>query len=120
MVVTRYTDIDTGNNLLDQSLENYLMYGYQPGGFLTAVLTNDLRLAVGRADSWNLTNLPRIVTEVLYKVPAVAQGNYSAVKNWCEDRDQYRTHYREQKEKEYTWRALKGEVHEKEYEDPPF
>jgi hypothetical protein len=120
MVVIRYTDIDTGNNLLDQSLENYLMYGYQPGGFLTAVLANDLRLAVSRGDHWNKTNLHRIVTEVVHKVPAVAQGNYSAVKNWCEDRDQYRIHYREQKEKEYTWRALKGEVNEKEYEDPPF
>jgi hypothetical protein len=26
----RYTDIDTGNNLLDESLENYLMRGFQP------------------------------------------------------------------------------------------
>ena len=27
----RYTDINTGNNYLDEALENYLMYGFQPG-----------------------------------------------------------------------------------------
>jgi hypothetical protein len=27
---------------------------------------------------------------------------------------------REQKEKEFTWRALKGEVKERDYNDPPF
>jgi hypothetical protein len=49
----RYTDINTGNNLLDEALENYLMHGFMPGGFLTSVLANDLYLAVGRADHWN-------------------------------------------------------------------
>jgi len=118
--VIKYTDINTGNNLLDQGLEDYLMYGYQPGGFLTSVLANDLYAAVGRADHWNKQRLTEIVDEIIYKVPAVALGSYEAVEAWCRDRDGRRSQYAEQKEKEFTWKSLKGEVHEKEYEDPPF
>ncbi len=116
----RYTDINTGNQWLDESLENYLMYGFQPGGFLTSVLANDLRMAVGRADHWNKDNLPRIVNEVVFKMPSFSIGSYAAVKDWCKDKDGRRTYYREQKEKEYTWRALKGEIREKAFTDPPF
>jgi hypothetical protein len=120
MAMIRYTDINTGNNLTDEGLENYLMRGFQPGGFLTAVLANDLRLAVGRADHWNLDNLPRIVKEVTFKMPSISWGSYAAVKDWCQDADGRQTYYREQKEKEYTWRVLKGEIRDKEPQDPPF
>ena len=116
----RYTDINTENDLLDQSLENYLMYGYQPGGFLTSVLANDLYAAVGRADHWNKQRLPKIVNEIIYKVPAVALGSYEAVEAWCRDRDSRRSQYARRMEKQFIMRSLKGEVHEKEYEDPPF
>mgnify|MGYP001049658615 CR=1 FL=1 len=116
----RYTDIDTGNQWLDESLENYLMYGFEPGGFLTSVLANDLRLAISRADHWNKDNLPRIVNEVVFKMPAFSIGSYAAVKDWCKDKDGRRSAYAAQKEKEYTWRVLKGEVKTKEYDDPPF
>ena len=116
----RYTDINTGNNYLDEALENYLMHGFQPGGFLTSVLANDLYLAVGRADHWNRDNLPRIVNEVLFKMPSMSHGSYAAVKEWCRDVDSRCSTYALQKEKEYTWRVLKGEVREKELQDPPF
>jgi hypothetical protein len=116
----RYTDINTGNELLDQSLENYLMHGFEPGGFLTAVLCNNLYLAVGRADHWNKQNLPRIVNEVFHKVPEIAVHSREAIRDWCMDVDGRRSEYVRAKEKEYNWRALKGEIREKEYENPPF
>ena len=116
----RYTDINTGNNLLDESLENYLMHGFMPGGFLTSVLANDLYLAVGRADHWNKDRLPEIVNEVLFRMPGISYGSYTAVNDWCKDRDGRRSAYALQKEKEYTWRSLKGEVREKQLQDPPF
>jgi hypothetical protein len=116
----RYTDINTGNNLLDESLENYLMHGFEPGGFLTSVLANDLYLAVGRADHWNKERLPKIVNEVLHKMPSISWGSYAAVKEWCADKDGRRSQYAERKEKEYTWRALKGEIRVKEPQDSPF
>jgi hypothetical protein len=116
----RYTDIDTGNNYLDEAIENYLMRGFQPGGFLTSVLANDLCMAVGRADHWNQDNLARIVKEVTFKMPSIAWGSYAAVKKWCQDADGRQTRYREQKEKEFTWRSLKGETKVRDYNDPPF
>lgn len=39
----------------------YVEHGIQPGGFLTAVLSNDLYNATGRADRENLAALPAIV-----------------------------------------------------------
>jgi hypothetical protein len=116
----RYTDIDTGNNYLDEALENYLIHGFMPGGFLTSVLANDLCMAVGRADHWNQDNLPRIVKEVTFKMPSISWGSYAAVKDWCRDKDGRRSEYAQRKEKEYTWKVLKGEVRVKEPQDPPF
>ncbi len=116
----RYTDINTGNQWLDESLENYLMHGFEPGGFLTAVLANDLRLAVGRADRWNQDNLPRIVYEVVHKMPSITWGSYAAVKEWCRDKEGRRSAYARHMEKQFTLRSLKGEVKTKVYNDPPF
>lgn len=116
----RYTDINTGNDWLNQSLENYLIHGYEPGGFLTSVLANDLQLAVGRADHWNKERLPEIVDEVVFKMPSLSIGSYEAVRDWCKDVDGRRSRYAAQKEKEFTWRSLKGEVHEKVQQEPPF
>jgi hypothetical protein len=104
-----YTDIDTGNNLLDEALENYLMHGLEPGGFLTAVLANDLHMAVGRADHWNQDNLPRIVKEVTFKMPSIAWGSYAAVKDWCDNIAGCQSLYAEAKEQEYTMRVLRDE-----------
>jgi len=116
----RYTDINTGNNLLDEAIENYLIHGYMPGGFLTSVLANDLYMAVGRADHWNKDRLPQIVNEVLYKMPSVSWGSYAAVNDWCKDKDHRRSYYRDQKEKELVMRILKGETVGKTFSDPPF
>ena len=115
----RYTDIDTGNNYLDEALENYLMRGFEPGGFLTSVLANDLYLAVGRADHWNKQNLDRIVNQVLYNMPDISNGSYQRVKDWCADKDGRRSEYAGRKEKEFTIRALKGQVRDP-VKDPQF
>ena len=43
------------------SITRYVEHGIKPGGFLTAVLSNDLYNATGRADQQNLVALPAIV-----------------------------------------------------------
>ncbi len=116
----RYTDINTGNNYLDEGVENYLIHGLHPGGFLTSVLANDLYLAIGRADHWNKNNLPAIVDAVLREAPEISVGSYLRVKDWINDKDGRRSAYAERKKKEYTWKVLKGEVRVKELQDPPF
>ena len=46
---------------LQQGLLRYLDHGIEPGHFLTAVITNNLFEAVGRADNQSLVALPDIV-----------------------------------------------------------
>lgn len=46
---------------LQGGLLRYVEHGIQPGGFLTAVITNDLSNATGRADAESLEALPLIV-----------------------------------------------------------
>lgn len=110
-----YHDFNTSNKWLDESLENYLMHGFEPGGFLTSVLANDLVMAVGRADHLNRDNLPHIVNEVLYKMPSIAWGSYAAVKDWCKDKDNRRSHYVKHMEEKRMLDILAGRV---KIEDP--
>jgi hypothetical protein len=53
-------------------------------------------------------------------MPGMSYGSYTAVKDWCKDKDGRRSEYAQRKEKEYTWKVLKGEVRVKELQDPPF
>lgn len=68
-----------------EALDAYIRYGQHPGGFLEAVLTNDLYRAVERADD---RNKPAIVSLVLYlynKVPSGAHGSYERFASWRND-----------------------------------
>jgi hypothetical protein len=107
--MVNYHNFNTGNNYVDESLENYLMHGLQPGGFLTAVLANNLRLATGRADHWNREILFKIVDEVTYKVPDLAWGNSIRVKEWLADKDGRRSEYARYMEKKTMIDILSGE-----------
>lgn len=104
----RYHEFNTGNDLLDQSLENYIMHGFEPGGFLTSVLANDLFMAVGRADYWNKTNLHHIVHNVIHNMPSLSFGSYEAVTDWCRDADSRRSYYVEQLEKQRMLDIISG------------
>ena len=66
-----------------QSLTMYYQHGYMPGGFLTALLCNDLMTAVGRADHWNKQCIADIATFVYNEMPADSWGSYEALEAWC-------------------------------------
>jgi len=63
-------------------LERYLKYGILPGGFLTAVLENNLSQSFSRADSTNQNLMKEWVGFVYMYVPAIAWGSSEDVKNW--------------------------------------
>jgi hypothetical protein len=65
-----------------ESLLNYAYRGYMPGGFLEAVLCNDLAVAVGRADADNARTLKEIVTYVYMELPAPSWGGVEKVSKW--------------------------------------
>jgi hypothetical protein len=64
------------------ALLRYVNKGYMPGHFLTAVLTNDLFGAVGRADVDNIVALPEIVKFVYNEVPSNAWGSKETVQEY--------------------------------------
>ena len=89
-----------------EALENYLILGCPPGGFLTACLTGDLFRAVQSADTANRSMIYAIVRWIMINAPEGSWGSAQAMRDWTADRDGRRTQYREQCEKSRTWLTL--------------
>jgi hypothetical protein len=62
-----------------QSITLYVEKGYQPGSFLTAVLTNDLKGAVSYGDAESLAALPAIVRYCYSELPWSVWGSAERV-----------------------------------------
>jgi len=69
-----------------ESLDRYVYHRIPTGGFLYAVLTNDLFEAVGRADDCNLACLPEICSYIYNEVPSTCWGSPEAVQLWLESK----------------------------------
>lgn len=106
--MVKYIDFSTGNEWLDEALENYLMHGLEPGGFLTAVLCNNLFAAVGAADFMNREHISEIVKAISDNMPCNSYGSKQAFALWIQDQDNRRSNYAARLEKLYTFRVLKG------------
>lgn len=68
------------------AMRRYVEDGLLPGGFLTAVLCNDLFGAIGRADAENLVALQEICMFVYNCLPGDCWGNEEKVWRWTEFR----------------------------------
>lgn len=66
------------------ALDRYVEHKMLPGGFLMAVLSNDLFGAVGRADSENLDALPDIVKYVYNQMPSGSWGSKDQIYKFVE------------------------------------
>ena len=64
------------------SLDAYGKKGVPVGGFLFAVLSNDIFAAVGRADDANYRALGDIVKYVYNNLPMGCHGSEEAVERW--------------------------------------
>lgn len=64
------------------AMKRYLENGIEPGGFLYAILTNDLKGAVTRADHINIKLIPEIVSYCVSEIPASAWGSVAKVEGW--------------------------------------
>jgi hypothetical protein len=70
------------------SIKAYVQRRMPVGGFLRAVLTNDLSGAVNRADSQNIQNIPAIVFYLYNYTPSICWGSEENVKNWLYRKDE--------------------------------
>lgn len=66
------------------TIERYILDRYAPGGFLTAVLANDLYGAIGRADEMNSYALKDICGWIYNRAPRDCWGSYEIVKKYLE------------------------------------
>ena len=91
-----------------ESIENYLMLGWHPGGFMTAMFTGDLFTAAGSGDQANGPAMQGIANWIQHSAPHGSWGSYETVMNWCQDLEKRRTKFSDKMEKEYIIKALKA------------
>ena len=70
-----------------ESLKRYIEHRIPTGGFLEAVLSNDLKEAIGRADEDNMRVLPEIVGWLYNEAPSSCWGSPQRVKEWLAKRN---------------------------------
>jgi len=68
------------------AIQRYIK-GEKPGGFLQAVICNDLFAAVGRADEENLTNLPAYIGYFYNEAPSESWGSREKMEAWIEQQN---------------------------------
>jgi len=71
-------------------LDALLRYGQKripTGGFLRAVLSNDLFEAVARADENSLKALRNIITFIRWEMPSECRGSSEKVDKWLKGRE---------------------------------
>lgn len=89
------------------SLENYLMHGYTPGGFVGAMLAGDLYKAASSADHISGPAMCCIANWIIHCAPHGSWGSYENVRFWLDDGAGLRTKYADKVRKEYIIRVLK-------------
>lgn len=67
-----------------EGVRRYVEFGIPPGNFLQAVVCNDLKEAVGRADDRNLAHLVDWVKWFYNLAPAVCWGSVEKYEAWLE------------------------------------
>ena len=63
-------------------IQRYIERGDPPGDFLTAVITNDLREAIGRGDDHNQVNLPAYISFLHNEAPGQCWGSREKMNAW--------------------------------------
>ena len=89
-----------------EALENYFFHGFEPGGFVTSVLSNNLMGATNRCDHINREHIVSIAQWVLHNAPNQSWGSEQIVHDWIHDKDSRRTIFTEAFEKRLMWSIL--------------
>lgn len=85
-----YPNPDLCPPVIKESLEKYAYDGVPPGSFLRAVLENDLKEAIGRADFINGPAIAHIVSYCYNELPSPCWGSPTNVDAWIEMHKQRR------------------------------
>ena len=94
-----------------ESLANYFLNGWEPGGFLSAMLAMDMQRALSNADTANRQVMWAIGRWIMHEAPEGSWGNYEAIEMWRNDVAGRRSKFTEKIRKKQMWDILK-ETHE--------
>jgi len=70
---------------LKEGLLEYVVRGRPVGGFLEAVLSNDLEMSIARADMWSAESIPQIVKWLYNKAPMGCHGSSERFLSWLRE-----------------------------------
>lgn len=104
----RYVGMEIPNHTKD-TLDNYFIRGWMPGGFCESMLACDYDRAITIADQANRQMFWAIATWIRENAPTDSWGSYEIVQNWAHDIGNVRSTFAYEAEKKYTWRTLKDE-----------
>ena len=79
------------------SLQRYAEQGVPPGGFLKAVLENNLMEAFGRADVENTRDMVEILSYVYNNMPFPCHGSPEKVAKWLGKKELHNEHTRNER-----------------------
>jgi hypothetical protein len=90
-----------------ETLQNYLIKGFTPGGFCESMLAKDYDRALAVADTANRQMFWAIATWIRENAPEGSWGSYDIISNWCNDVNGLRTKFAVDAEKRFVWKKLK-------------
>ena len=71
-------------------IERYIEHGIMPGGFLTAIICNDLIKACSHADDENLNNIPAYVAYFYNETPSPCWGSPKRMASWIKNKTSFK------------------------------
>jgi hypothetical protein len=74
------------------SIDRYVQHGIPTGGFLEAVICNDLHQAINRADETHMPIIPAIVGYLYAHCPSQCWGRPTSFREWIEAKREERSH----------------------------
>ena len=69
------------------SINRYVEHGLEPGGFVRAVLSNDLATTFRAADAESLRGLPDILQYIYWEIPSACWGSEAKIKAWMKNKN---------------------------------
>lgn len=73
-----------------KAIKEYANNRVPPGGFLTAILSNNLSESFGRADHNNLQAIHAIVSYCIWEIPSTCWGSSDKVRQWLKPEERGR------------------------------